>query len=94
MLDESPGLDSVQGISWGRCEVGLGGGGVSSDKSEDHVDIRRLKIWARKNLSGDSRLREVILLDEDRMLPEAYLAKMDVWLALYDIESNQTGSTC
>ena len=67
---------------------------MSSDKPGGHVDIRRLKIWARKNLSGDSRLREVILLDEDRMLPEAYLAKMDVWLALYDIESNQTGSTC
>jgi len=54
--------------------------------SEKTVDVRRLKIWARKNLPNSSRLREVILLDEDRMLPEAFLAKMDVWLVLYDIE--------
>ena len=58
------------------------------------VDIRRLKIWAQKNLLGDSKLREVIMLDEDHMLPEAFLAKMDVWLSLYGIElDKQTGST-
>ena len=58
-----------------------------------YVDIRRLKKWARKNLRGDSKLRELILLDEDHMLPEAYLAKMEVWQALYDIESDRAGST-
>ena len=50
------------------------------------VDIRRLKRWVRRHLPAGSKLREVILLDEDRMLPEAFLAKMDVWLVLYDIE--------
>ena len=58
-------------------------------RSSKSLDTRGLKAWARKNLPGDSKLREVILLDEDQMLPEAFLAKMDVWLTLYDIESNQ-----
>jgi len=57
--------------------------------SDRPVDIRRLKTWARKNLPGNSKLRDVILLDEDRLLPEAFLAKMDVWLALYDVEHGQ-----
>jgi len=57
--------------------------------SDRPVDIRRLKIWARKNLSRDSKLRDVLLLDEDRMLPAAFLAKMQVWLALYDLEHGQ-----
>ena len=65
---------------------------MSSDKSRGYVDIRRLKNWARKNLREDSSLRELIMLDEDRMLPEAFLAKVSVWLTLYDIESNKAGS--
>ena len=56
---------------------------MSRDKQ---LDVRSLKKWAKKKLPSDSKLRELILLDEDRMLPEAFLAKMDVWLALYDIE--------
>jgi len=66
---------------------------LSSDKSKEHVDIRRLKNWARRNMREDSSLRELIMLDEDRMLPEAFLAKMSVWLSLYDIESGRAGST-
>lgn len=66
---------------------------MSSDKSRGYVDIRRLKNWARKNLRGDSSLRELIMLDEDRMPSEAFLAKMDAWLSLYDIESDRDGST-
>ena len=54
------------------------------------VDLRSLKAWAAKNLPRSSKLREVILLDEDRLAPEAFLAKMDVWLALYDVEA-ETG---
>lgn len=50
------------------------------------LDIRRLKIWAQKNLPRDSKLKEIIMLDEDRMLPEAFLAKVFIWLTLYDIE--------
>ena len=52
-------------------------------RSSKSLDTQGLKAWARKNLPGNSKLREVILLDEDHMLPEAFLAKMDVWLALY-----------
>lgn len=57
-------------------------------RSSKSLDARGLKAWARKNLPGNSKLREVILLDEDHMLPEAFLAKMDVWLALYTLGSN------
>ena len=64
---------------------------MSSDRP---LNIRRLKIWARENLPGDSKLKEVVLLDEDRMHPEAFLAKMQVWLALYDVEhGNQKEET-
>ena len=73
--------------------VGFEGEWMSLDRPRGHVDIRRLKVWVQKNLRGDSKLREVILLDDDYMLPEAFLAKMDVWISLFDIESNQTGST-
>ena len=67
---------------------------MSGDRSKRYVDIRRLKTWARKNLREGSRLRELIMLDEDRMLPEAFLAKMDIWLALYDLESDGSESSC
>ena len=53
------------------------------------MDITRFKTWINKHLHHTSKLREVILLDEDHMLPEAFLAKMGVWLALYDIEHGQ-----
>ena len=52
------------------------------------LDIRRLKHWVIKQLKPDSKLREVILLEEDYLLPEEYLAKLGVWLKLYDIERN------
>lgn len=50
------------------------------------LDIRRLKRWVLKHLEPGSKLREVILLEEDYLIPEEYLAKLDVWLKLYNIE--------
>lgn len=58
---------------------------VGPDKQ---IDVRRLKKWARKKLPRDSKVRELILLDADCMLPEAFLTKIEVWLSLYDIEHN------
>ena len=50
------------------------------------VDIRRLKQWAMMHLKSDSKLREIIVLDDDYLLPEEYLSKMDVWLKLSKLE--------
>ena len=67
------------------------------DLLEDNIvkslDIRRLKQWIIKHLKPDSRLRDVILLEEDIMLPEEYLAKLDVWLKLYKIEKHAPDQT-
>jgi hypothetical protein len=52
------------------------------------VDIRRLKQWANTNLQKHPKLREIILLDQDQLTPEQYLTKLDIWLKLYNIESN------
>ena len=56
---------------------------MSRDKQ---LDVRSLKRWARKKLPRDSKLRELILLDADRMQSQAFLTKIEVWLSLYDIE--------
>ena len=56
------------------------------------VDLRRLKAWAAKHLSHGSKLREVIMLDKDQLTSEAFLAKMTVWLALYDLEHGSTNN--
>ena len=53
------------------------------------VDLRGLKAWAAKSLPRGSKLREVIMLDEDRLTPEAFLAKLQVWLSLYDVEAKK-----
>ena len=50
------------------------------------MDIRSLKAWATRNLPRGSKLREIIILDEDRLTAEAFLAKMQVWLTLCDLE--------
>jgi hypothetical protein len=52
------------------------------------LDIRQLKKWVKRNFKPDSKLSEVILLEDDYLLPEEYLAKMDTWLKLYDIENS------
>jgi hypothetical protein len=56
--------------------------------TEKLLDIRNLKKWVKRNLNPDSKLREVIQLEEDYLLPREYLAKMSTWLKLYDIENN------
>ena len=50
------------------------------------IDIRRLKQWVREHLKPDSKLREIIILEDDYMLPEEYLSKMGVWLKLSNLE--------
>ena len=62
---------------------------MSSGGSRDRVDIRPLKKWARKNLPDHSKLKQLFLLEDDCLLPGAFLAKLPIWMNLYDIESNQ-----
>ena len=50
------------------------------------VDIRPLKKWASEYLPRNSKLREIILLEKDQLAPDIFLARMDVWLKLLDLE--------
>ena len=52
------------------------------------VDIRGLKKWAR-SLSVDSKLRELILLEDDYIPVDEYLVKMMVWISLSRIEDKE-----
>ena len=51
------------------------------------IDIRRLKKFATENLSSPSRLRAVLLSERDQLPAVDFLAKMDVWLRLLNIET-------
>jgi len=48
------------------------------------IDIRRLKIFAQKNLSGP--LREVLLVEHNELTAVEFLAKMEIWLTLLRYE--------
>ena len=52
------------------------------------VDIRGLKKWAR-SLSIDSKLRELILLEDDYVPVDEYLGKTMVWDSLSRIEETE-----
>jgi len=52
------------------------------------VDIRDLKQWAR-SLSMDSKLCELILLEDDYIPVDEYLVKMMVWISLSRIEDKE-----
>ena len=50
------------------------------------IDIQRLKGFAVQNLSSASRLRAVLLSERDQLPAVDFLAKMDVWMRLLNIE--------
>ena len=50
------------------------------------IDIQRLKGFAVENLSNASRLRAVLLSERGRLTAVDFLAKMDVWVRLLNIE--------
>ena len=52
------------------------------------VDIRGLKKWAR-SLNRDSKLRELILLEDDILPVDEYLVKMMVWDSLSRLEDKE-----
>jgi len=56
-------------------------------KHEDRVvNIGRLKGFATESLPGNSRLRDVLLSEKDQIKAKDFLAKMDVWMGLLNIE--------
>jgi hypothetical protein len=66
---------------------------LSSQRAEiikKSLDIVPLKKWVRKNIPLNSSLRELILLEGDKLTPEGFLSKMETWLTLLDIESKKS----
>ena len=66
---------------------------MSSQRAEiikKSVDIVPLKKWVRKNMPLDSSLRELILIEGDKLTPEDFLSKIETWLTLLDIESKKS----
>lgn len=51
------------------------------ERMSREVDISSLKQFAAEKLP-DSPLRDLILLEKDKMAPEEYVIKVDVWLKL------------
>ena len=52
------------------------------------LDIHGLKRWARDTLPRTSQIRSILLLERELLTVEEFIAKMDIWLKLIDIESN------
>jgi len=50
------------------------------------VNISGLKRFAAESLPGNSRLRDVLLSERDQLTPMDFLAKMDIWMRLLNIE--------
>ncbi len=64
--------------------------GNESDIEErsEHIDIHRVKLWAKVNLPEISHLREILLLEEDLLSVYEFLAKMDIWIKLIELEGH------
>jgi len=51
------------------------------------IDIRRLKGFASERLHSGSRLRNVLLSERDQLKVNDFLAKMDIWITLLNLET-------
>jgi len=50
------------------------------------IEILRLKRFASDKLPGSSRLGRVLLSERDQLNVNDFLAKMDVWIMLLNLE--------
>jgi hypothetical protein len=50
------------------------------------IDIRTLKGFAVRRLPRGSALRELLLIENDRLTVTEFLDKLDVWLKLLKME--------
>ena len=55
-------------------------------KRSEQVDIHGIKLWVKANLPAISHLRGILLLEKDILTVEEFLAKMDIWLKLIELE--------
>ena len=53
------------------------------------VDIGRLKGFASERLGGNYQLKVVLLSERDLLTVTDFLAKMDIWLKLLNIEYHE-----
>jgi len=51
------------------------------------IDIRSLKGFAVERLPSSSRLRNVLLSERDQLKANDFLAKMDIWMTLLNLET-------
>ena len=51
------------------------------------VNMHGLKRFARESLSGNSPLKGVLLSEKDQLAPNEFLAKMEVWITLLNLET-------
>ena len=51
------------------------------------IDIRSLKGFASERLHSGSGLRNVLLSERDQLGVNDFLAKMDVWITLLNLET-------
>jgi hypothetical protein len=52
------------------------------------LDIHGLKHWAKENLPRTLQIRSILLLERDYLAVGEFIAKMDLWLKLIDLENN------
>ena len=54
----------------------------------EQVDIHGMKLWAKANLPATSHLRGILLVEGDLLTVAEFLAKMDIWLKLIELEDH------
>jgi hypothetical protein len=54
----------------------------------EQVDIIGIKLWAKANLPATSHLRGILHLEGDLLTVDEFLAKMDIWLKLIELEGH------
>ena len=59
----------------------------------EHVDVHGMKLWAKANLPAISHLRGILLLEKDVLTVDEFLAKMDIWLKLIELEDHPLNQT-
>ena len=58
---------------------------VSGSRFNQLIGIAGLKVYALKELDGMPVLRTLILSEKDLLSSEEFLAKMEVWLKLFEL---------
>ena len=60
---------------------------INSAQSKQ-LNIHGLKRWAKDILPKTSQIRSILLLERELLTVEEFIAKMDIWLKLIDMETN------